>query len=892
MTRPDLSTVRQVLLHPDAARRLTLAAEGRPLDGLTVLVPNVAAGRAVRGQLGDGLPARAVSQLARERLRMVGWRPLRPGERDAFLRRALAEVQFGYLVPLLDRPSTWATLQRLIGELLRADADPAAVLEVAEGARELDVANVFGAYVRQCVRERRFDLSGTEHFARRFTAPDPLRALVHGFTHLDAAQIAFLDILLGPGSVITVPDPDVQRVRETRRTVDALEARGFELAAQETGHSGFQTPTSVHAAPDVETEVRSALRQTRAWLQSGVKAAELALVVRDEATYLPVLLEVAREYGLPLTGRQQLPLTQTPVGALALSWLDALAEGWRFSRTRALLTHPLCGLLPESLTVSRRLSPHFPAGLEAWDPALAWLELEEPTSLAGAVRVLERLLKGGGIRARCIQDTLLNAHTSSLVEALSGASKDETPRPREEVILLLRHLLTTHTVPLLLGRGGVRVVNPLALLGRSFRRAWVLGLADGMYPPRVGDSPLLDSAVRARWAERGVHVPDAATTSAVEETVFTGAVLGCAGELVLSRPRRSVQGRPLGQSVLLTRLGEQPVWAGAVPFASRQEALLARAVGGETLAAEMQVAVQIETERDLNQLSPHHGLIGESLWDPEWAWSPSQLHDVGACRFRWFGRKLLALTEEADPDAGEDRRVIGTLLHAALEGALRGWTPADEVGVLLERAETALNRAILRERRAGRLHAGPLFEIERREWLGSIERAVRSADFLPPGWSPEQNGLEQKIDSVLTVGETRFRLRGVVDRVDLTPGGRMVTDYKAGKYISHVQPDGPEQGKLSLEIQLPLYMRALNAAGGRYLSVEGAEVIGAAGSLNDKRGYDAGVHEGDLDAFLLGVQRDLTAGEVRPRPDVKAEACGFCSVSPVCRYRSGQLVST
>lgn len=891
MTRSDSSAVRQVLLHPDAARRLTLAAEGRSLDGLTLLTPNVAAGRAVRSRLGDGLTARALSQLARERLRRVGWRPLRPGERDAFLQRALAEVEFGYLGPLLDRPSTGSALQRLIGELLRADAEPAAVLEVASGVRELDVAQVLGAYVRQCVLERRFDLSGTEYFARRFAVSEPLRALVHGFTHLDAAQIAFLDTLLAPGSVVTLPDPDVQRVRETQRTVDALEARGFELATRAPDASVFQSPVSVHAAPDVETEVRSALRQTRAWLQSGVKAAELALVVRDEATYLPVLLEVSREYGLPLTGAQQLPLAHTPVGALALLWLDALTDGWKFSRTRALLTHPLLGLLPDGLSVARRLSEHFPAGLEVWGPELVWLELEEPSSLAAAVQVLERLLLDGGIRKRCRQDAPLNAHTSALVEALGGAAKNESPRSREEVILLLRHLLTTKTVPLLLGKGGVRVLNPLGLLGRSFRRAWVLGLSDGMYPPRVGDSPLLDSAVRAHWADAGVHVPDAATTSAVEETVFAGAVLGCAGELVLSRPRRSVQGRALGPSVLLTRLGEQPVWTGTVPFASRQEALLAGAVSGEDLPLEVRTAVHTEQKRDLGELSPHHGLIGESLWDPEWAWSPSQLHDIGACRFRWFGKKVLALAEEADPDAGEDRRVIGTLLHAALEGALRDWTPTDQVGVLLERAEKALDRAILRERREGRLFAGPLFEIERQEWLGSIERAVRSEDFLPPGWRPEQDGLERKIDAVLTVGETRFRLRGVVDRVDLTPGGRVVTDYKAGKYISHVQPDGPGQGKLSLEIQLPLYMRALNAAGGRYMSVEGAEVIGAAGRLNDKRGYDAGIHEQDLDAFLLGVQRDLAVGEVRPLPDLKADACGFCTVSPVCRYRGGQLVS-
>ena len=58
MTRSDPSAVRQVLLHPDAARPLTLADGGPPLDGLTV---------------------RPLSQLARNRYCTVGWPALCPG---------------------------------------------------------------------------------------------------------------------------------------------------------------------------------------------------------------------------------------------------------------------------------------------------------------------------------------------------------------------------------------------------------------------------------------------------------------------------------------------------------------------------------------------------------------------------------------------------------------------------------------------------------------------------------------------------------------------------------------------------------------------------------------------------------------------------------------------
>ena len=83
-------------------------------------------------------------------------------------------------------------------------------------------------------------------------------------------------------------------------------------------------------------------------------------------------------------------------------------------------------------------------------------------------------------------------------------------------------------------------------------------------------------------------------------------------------------------------------------------------------------------------------------------------------------------------------------------------------------------------------------------------------------------------------------------------------------------------------------MRALGAVGGRYFSIEGSNVIGAAGQLNTKKTYDATEHASALDTFLLGVHQDFEAGQVMPQPDQDGKACGFCTVAPVCRHPGGR----
>ena len=84
---------RLLLQHPYPSVLLSTVAEHFTPD-MTLIVPNVQAGRDLRGALRQSGLARTLTQVGREVLREAGWQPLRPGQREAFLRDALTDVGF------------------------------------------------------------------------------------------------------------------------------------------------------------------------------------------------------------------------------------------------------------------------------------------------------------------------------------------------------------------------------------------------------------------------------------------------------------------------------------------------------------------------------------------------------------------------------------------------------------------------------------------------------------------------------------------------------------------------------------------------------------------------------------------------------------------------------
>ncbi|PTA68596.1 PD-(D/E)XK nuclease family protein [Deinococcus arcticus] len=892
---------RTLLTHPYPSVLLTGAAE-RFTPDMRLIVPNLQAGRDLRGVLRGAGAAITLTQAAREALRDAGWTPLTPGAREAFVRAALAEVPLGYLAPLRSRPGTVFGLQKLMGELMRANVEPAALLSAAAPGREQDVAQAYAAFVAHSEASRTFDAAGAEFFAARWGHVQARRTLMHGFAYLDAAQTALVDRLLAPGSVVTLPfAEDARGLKRIQDTRDALECLGFlsEPLAGTAQRSGDQVVAAYVGGrpaaqafrreefPDIESEVRACLRQVQAWLAEGIRPERLAVIVRSEGAYIGAIADVAREYDLPVVSGQQMPLVQTPLGGLVQAWVDAHARDWRYSAARRVLTHPLVTLPFDALAQARALQPGCPRGLAAWHETLTWLEVPPHTTWRDGLGILQRLLVDLSVRGRCVADPALNVALTLLLDQLQAESRWTGECSREALLTLVAHVLKTATVPVLLGRSGVRVANPLAALGRRFDAVWVLGLADTLFPVRSVDHPLIDSVTRRRWADQGVSLPDASALATVEEALFLGALAGAGLGLVVSRPRRGPDGRELRPSLFWDRVGPgASAAAHTLPLGSEGERRLALALGGQVLPDAVQAKVQVERDRDAGLPGPHAGQLGTPIWASERRWSPSQLHAAGACRYRWFAQKLLQLGEVQDPDQSEDRRVVGTLLHAALEGALQGEQPGDRAEQRLERAEAALKRQERALWATGDLRGGPLWPVQREEIRRAAARAIQSPAFLPPGWTPVQ--LEERREfTVQAVGHT-FALVGIVDRLDRTPDGLTVTDYKTGSYVSKVV----RGGVLNLEVQLPLYMAALGAVSGRYYSIEKARTLpdGAGpGAEAPRRKYRWDEHQANVNVFLTELGDALAQGNVAPSPDRKREACGYCAVRPVCRDRGVEV---
>lgn len=861
------------------------------------LTPSLQAGRDLRKAVNGLGKTVTLTQFARTALRDQGWRLLPTGDRLPLMQEVTAQLPLNYLSALLDRSGTGDVLLSLLGELFRADLEPSQVKAVATSAREQDVAQVFDAWVGYLTEQKFFDAVSVEYFAARHASVPCHPFLVHGFAHLDAAQAHWLDQVLGEGSLVTLPYAQGLGLQRTALSVLDLQQRGFDLVSPEKASTRLVGPqvvqhyvngSSIHPLPltrfelaDVEAEVRACLRQVRTWLAAGVPAQRIALVTGNEDAYLGTLADVAFEYNLPLISGQQVPLRSTPLGSLLSAWIDAHEQEWRFSRTRRFLTHPLLRWPNDLSLTARTLTRTAPRGLEAWRSGLTWVALPEVTTWPAALKVIERLLLEGGVRQRAASHPALNAALVMLVEELSGWGERSGEVSALEVLGELRQLLKTRTVLALLGRSGVRVANPLAALGRSFDCMWVLGLSDGLLPRRAVDHPLIDQSARRRWAASGVNLPDLTVLAAAQEDLFLGAMAACEQELVVSRPRRDLSGREVPAGTYWRRLGGKALALPHLEWGSEAEKLTQDALAGRQLPSQVQLKVEVERGRGEGLSGPYSGQLAQGINVGERAWSPSQLHSLGSCRFKWFAERLLKLEEQVDADEVEDRRVIGTLLHAGLEGALKGWQAGDRTQTLVIRAKAAYEAEERKLLASGELRPSQLWPVTRQEQLETLERAVQSAEFLPTGHTPVQ--LEDWREFTVQAGNYAFQLRGILDRVDETPEGLMVTDYKANRYVSHVN----RSGKNDLEIQLPLYMLGLNAVNGRYYSIEQAEDLREAAGPHaegPRKKYKWPQHQSDVLHFLEDVGDALSRGDLAPSPDVDGKVCQYCSFAAICRH--------
>ncbi|MFI9240162.1 RecB family exonuclease [Streptomyces sp. NPDC053079] len=253
--------------------------------------------------------------------------------------------------------------------------------------------------------------------------------------------------------------------------------------------------------------------------------------------------------------------------------------------------------------------------------------------------------------------------------------------------------------------------------------------------------------------------------------------------------------------------------------------------------------------------------------------SPSRAADFMRCPLLYRFRVIDRLPEKPSPAATR-----GTVVHAVLERLFdapaaertppraRSLVPGEWEKLLAARPELAQ----LFHREDGSHDPDRLAT-----WLGDAERLVERWFELEDPTRLEPAERELFVETVIEgAGESGLKLRGIVDRVDVTPSGDVrIVDYKTGK------APAPQYRGDAL-FQMMFYALVVWRLRGRVPRRLQLVYLGSGDVLT----YDP------VEAELLGVERKLRAlweaislatetGDWRPRP---TKLCGWCDHQALC----------
>ena len=236
--------------------------------------------------------------------------------------------------------------------------------------------------------------------------------------------------------------------------------------------------------------------------------------------------------------------------------------------------------------------------------------------------------------------------------------------------------------------------------------------------------------------------------------------------------------------------------------------------------------------------------------------SPSQADAYATCPRRYALERRLRLG-----DAGSPYARFGTLVHSAMERA-----ETDVVGTGAAHADLADALDHLRivwEKEAD--FGTPELNTA---WLRQAETALTKLYTLWPSPEGRPIGLELKVESV--IDDTPWM--GLVDRLERTPGGLKVVDYKTSKTAASI-----EEGNSS--IQLAFYASAIAESFGE--PVIGAEMWFPRA---DTKGVTTRALDprriGEIEQEMIEVTRSIRSENWEPRVGSGCKNCGFKKSCP------------
>ncbi len=292
----------------------------------------------------------------------------------------------------------------------------------------------------------------------------------------------------------------------------------------------------------------------------------------------------------------------------------------------------------------------------------------------------------------------------------------------------------------------------------------------------------------------------------------------------------------------------------------------------------------------LGRIEPRPAIL-DPRQNPELALSATALECLGACPLAYLHRSVLGLRDpddpELDPGAWLEPRDRGRLLHAVYEESLRrartGGAALDGPG-FEDLAGRVLEEEISRFRGLVPAPSDEVLEREARALAEDMRVFVHMVAATRPHWLDLERGFglgrEAGTPIELPVEGGAILTRGIIDRVDVLPNGRLrVVDYKTGRPWDHRSKHGVFNG--GRRLQHAIYANAAAKIYGR--PVEVAEYHFPTCRGDERPRLYPAARFADAPRVIGRLLDLVAAGHFVPTED--AGDCRYCDHRPICRVR-------
>ncbi|MEL6353904.1 MAG: PD-(D/E)XK nuclease family protein [Cyanobacteria bacterium J06627_28] len=764
---------------------------------------------------------------------------------------------------------------------------------------------------REALRKGEFFDTGELYWRAAELEIKSQKILVYGYFQPQQDEIAWIDRLAADESIVFLPVDQTPLFADVQLSADCLSQIGWSIVPsstatyEPTNATLCQTflrpaPTRTKQLPiatdtvtacaygTLDAEARGVLAQVKALLNEDIPAKEIAIIARDERAYGPKLIDIAWEYDLPIRALYSTPLLTTRLGTWIQLLLEVFEAGFPFEATAKLLSHPLCSN-PDGGFWAIARAQH-PKGFQQWrDIASQHLGLD--LSVLAQINQTrrrdtwvgwwQRLFKTFDLRRRCARWARESIAFNTLQQGLVELSKPETeplswPSFREQ----LEDLLESLSVPAQPGRGGVELHSPASVVGTQYSHLFIMGMADSILPPPVSNDAVLDFFERRQLREQAIALPTASELFRQEALSFYYLLQATTGRITFSYPKLRERTEQL-PSPYLKQLSLQVIAPPEQPIASLEEMRRyylrhpekSDEKEADTVLTQAAYAFEIEQHREsAQQANEYDGAISIPFDYSDWTFSVSQLTTLGQCQFKWFADKLLKLGSPVEVEEDLTPGVRGSLYHKVVEFVVHA-VKTDSTKSISD--ANLLRESFLSAEKAVELPALQNWEVRREEHLRQLSITLNKPDF----WKTEATpiALEKRFEG----NWQGLKVTGRIDRIDETPNGLVLIDYKTGSSAPKGIKDSND--KASIDLQLPLYR---DIAAELYPEQGVADTQYFSLTKGKKLSISRNAPQHELPTAIETCKTALHTGSYPVQPDVKREACKYCDFDLVCRQGS------